>query len=380
MATIRRIDNISIDNVYSKIGKVYMFGAGNTVSTIYKQSDSARFINTIVALVVSDKRKESIDIAGIDILSILELPDTREINIVIAVRDYAKVLGLFDSFDNIMVYLPTDEAFDKLFENQSNIETLDYYKKLKRERLLFKYIEIETINRCNGECSFCPVNRNEKQREYKKMSIQLFNKIIDELSELNYCGELALFSNNEPFLDDRIVSFAKVARQKLPNAYIYLYSNGTLITEEKYIEIINYLDSMQIDAYIDDGAMEPSYVQMIRKWSKNEKSSSKMRFFRISPKAIRYSRAGNAPNKRDVVAVNELCRLPLVQFVVRPDGKVSLCCNDALGEMTLGDLNLNSILEIWNGKEYEMIRERIMRGRSNVKICKYCDSIDRRRL
>lgn len=25
-------------------------------------------------------------------------------------------------------------------------------------------------------------------------------------------------------------------------------------------------------------------------------------------------------------------------MVVRPDGKVSLCCNDALGTMTLGDL------------------------------------------
>lgn len=35
---------------------------------------------------------------------------------------------------------------------------------------LFEEIEIETLNRCNGKCSFCPVNVNEPQRPYHKMS------------------------------------------------------------------------------------------------------------------------------------------------------------------------------------------------------------------
>ena len=36
-------------------------------------------------------------------------------------------------------------------------------------------IEIETLNRCNNICPFCPVNVNQPQREYAKMPNELFN-------------------------------------------------------------------------------------------------------------------------------------------------------------------------------------------------------------
>ena len=51
----------------------------------------------------------------------------------------------------------------------------------------------------------------------------VFKKIIDELAELEYDGRLCLFSNNEPFLDERIMEFHKYARTKLTKARIHLY-------------------------------------------------------------------------------------------------------------------------------------------------------------
>lgn len=51
------------------------------------------------------------------------------------------------------------------------------------------------------------------------MSENLFKKIIDELHELNYSKSLALFDNNEPFLDERIVEFQKYVRKSLPDAF-----------------------------------------------------------------------------------------------------------------------------------------------------------------
>lgn len=89
---------------------------------------------------------------------------------------------------------------------------------------LFDSIEIETVNRCNGTCSFCPVNVNQPQREYAKMNSKLFEKIISELHMIDYNGELALFSNNEPFLDERIIEFSKMAKDRVPNACLYLYT------------------------------------------------------------------------------------------------------------------------------------------------------------
>ena len=66
------------------------------------------------------------------------------------------------------------------------------------------------------------------------MSEELFKKIISELSHINYSGYLSLFSNNEPFLDERIINFAKYARENLKNAELSIWTNGTLLTFEKF--------------------------------------------------------------------------------------------------------------------------------------------------
>ena len=44
---------------------------------------------------------------------------------------------------------------------------------------IFQGIEIETINRCNGSCSFCPINKFEDNRKLKYMESELFYSIID---------------------------------------------------------------------------------------------------------------------------------------------------------------------------------------------------------
>ena len=49
----------------------------------------------------------------------------------------------------------------------------------KKSFPLFESIEIETINRCNGTCSFCPINRNDDTRILHKMSDELFYNIIE---------------------------------------------------------------------------------------------------------------------------------------------------------------------------------------------------------
>ena len=48
--------------------------------------------------------------------------------------------------------------FDRMFLRQSR----KIAKKYMKDDVfpIFQTIEIETINRCNGKCSFCPVNRN----------------------------------------------------------------------------------------------------------------------------------------------------------------------------------------------------------------------------
>lgn len=272
----------------------------------------------------------------------------------------------------------------KLFKRESVFRKVVYvaYKpKIRKdilrcihEKSLFTQVEIETINRCNGVCPFCPINRNNDTREFARMSEELFNKIVTELGELDYRGNLALFSNNEPFIDVRIIDFAQIARKAVPNAFIHLYTNGTLLTEQKIIDILPYLDRMIIDNYDDDLHLTEQSRIADRLCKQNPEIDKKLEIHLRKLNEILYTRGGQAPNNAKKKPFNMPCNLPAHQLIIRPTGHVSLCCNDALGKYTLGDVNKNSLLEIWNSEKYIKIREELAKDRTGLEICKYCDT------
>lgn len=243
------------------------------------------------------------------------------------------------------------------------------------EMSLFSSVEIEIINRCNGECSFCPVNRYTDPRRMKKMDERLFKKIIDELGEMDYTGRLALHSNNEPFLDDRIIEFAKYAREHVRKAFIYLYTNGTLVTLNKFKEIIPYLDKMIIDNYNDQLKLHKN-VQSIHRFCRNDKIlNEKVEIHIRKENEVLYTRGGLSPNNRKRQILHMSCILPYRQMVIRPDGKVSLCCNDPYGTNTLADLNKMTLREAWYSERYEKVRKSLRKGRKYINRCRYCDTL-----
>lgn len=247
----------------------------------------------------------------------------------------------------------------------------------KKSFPLFESIEIETINRCNGTCSFCPINRNDDTRILHKMSDELFYNIIDQLSELDYRGRVALFSNNEPFIDDRICDFAKYAAQQLPNAIKIIFTNGTLVKESIFDKIIKYIDVFNFDIYYDTSIKDeiPSeFRNIIVHNQNNDVVKEKVMIQTIDRSAIRNNRGGQSKNRKKIYKVESPCMLPFIQMIVRPNGETSLCCNDALGKYTLADLKRETLVEAWNNKNYKLIREKLQNTRQNVRMCKLCDN------
>ena len=242
---------------------------------------------------------------------------------------------------------------------------------------LFSTIEIETHNRCNSTCSFCPVNKNDDTREYKKMSVELFTNIIIQLKNLDYRGTVGLYSNNEPLLDERLVDLARIAKQHLPNATIQIYTNGTLLTVDKFVDLMQYLDHMYIDNYNDKLKLITPVQAVHDHCVKNKVYLDKVRIRLRKLHDILSTRGGQAPNRKteQIQSLDVSCLLPFRQMIVRPDGKVSFCCNDALGKHTLGDLAVQSIEEVWNGEIYTSIRKNIIQSRSLLPLCKNCDSL-----
>ena len=236
-------------------------------------------------------------------------------------------------------------------------------------------MEIETYNRCNGGCEFCPVSVKNELRPEIKMDEILFRKIIDDLARIEYDGKLALFSNNEPFLDERIIEFHKYARECLPKTRMHLYTNGTLLTMDKFLQVIEYLDELIIDNYNQNLELIPTNKAIKEYCEKNRELIQKVTIVLRKPKEILTSRGGDAPNRKKKISYsNDRCMLPFRQKLIRPDGKVSLCCNDPLGKVTMGDLNSENIVDIWYGDKFQEAREKIMSGRGNYPHCKFCDT------
>ena len=247
-------------------------------------------------------------------------------------------------------------------------------------------IEVETINRCNSDCGFCPVNRNVDPREYMKMTDQLIDKIARELGERDYDGLLGLFSNNEPLLDRRIVEICRTFRTQAPRAYIYIYTNGMRLDSTTYTGLFDAgLDELIVDNYDDDlELIEP--VRELLAWlnsvgtEKLEHYKSRTTVVLRKKTEVLTNRGGTAPNKSVIEFMDfsylagNSCTLPYIQMVIRPSGEISLCCQDATGKVTLGDLSKQSIHEVWNGQIYKTIRNDLKTtGRKALDVCKNCD-------
>lgn len=240
---------------------------------------------------------------------------------------------------------------------------------------LFKTIEIETINRCNGVCSFCPVNKNIDPRSYKLMDKELFNSIIQQLRDISYSGYIGLYSNNEPLLDKRLTEFLQIAKESLPSANFYLYTNGTLLTIEKFEKLIKYLDILIIDNYNDDFILNES-VDKVYKYALTKQYKDKVHIHIRKETEVLLNRAGQSKNRsKNKFKLKSACMYPFEQMIVRPDGKVSLCCNDAVGKMTLGDLNKQSLIDVWNSPNYHNVRNNMLRNRKSNNLCKDCDTV-----
>lgn len=289
-------------------------------------------------------------------------------------------------------YYETDDLivnpYEKVSEVKSeeewkNRESMQYARKavydevelLHDKSQLFNHIEIETINRCNGSCSFCPVNRNVDPREKKVMTREMFYNIVGQLEEINYSGRFTTFSNNEPLLDERIIEFNQYAKKHLPNARLHLFSNGTLMTLEKFKALINILDELIIDNYQQELHLIKPCIEIQEYCKEYPELTKKVTIVLRKPQEILTSRGGEAPNRKNIGNyAKDRCLLPYKQIIVRPDGKVSLCCNDATGKYTLGDLTKEKLVDIWYGPRFEMVRKCLYEGRENWGNCQYCDT------
>jgi hypothetical protein len=256
----------------------------------------------------------------------------------------------------------------------------DHFNQINTDELIENWdgklgsIEIETINRCNGECGFCPVSHGNDPREYHKMSMELFYSIIQQLKEMNYTGWISLQCNNEPLLDNRLFSMLEYIGEHLPAAKLKLFTNGTLLTVDKLERLLILLDHLFLDNYNMKSQFNPASLVALDYIKAHPEYSDKLTILVTRTDAKRGSRAGLVKN-RIFQRLKSPCFFPFFQMVIRPDGKTSLCCNDAIGTMTLADLNQERIEDAWVNTNYQLTRGVMEHaGRQGIITCRNCDT------
>ena len=270
----------------------------------------------------------------------------------------------------------TEEEYKSFIRESFDAEGIvnNCVEEMEKTSPFFHKVEIETVNRCNLNCSFCPVGASRDPRDYAKMSDELYYSIIDQLADMNYNGRLSLYSNNEPLKDERILKFQEYARRKLPDAFLYLVTNGTLLSLDVFQNIIPYLDEIVIDNYgRNKELMKP--IQEIHDYCKmHSELWPKVKIALRNPDEYLTSRGGDSPNRtKSIDYPNIKCTLPWFQLIIRPTGEISTCCADAVGSRTMGDLKKQSLKEAWFSNEFVAFRGALTSGRGKVEKCKYCD-------
>lgn len=233
---------------------------------------------------------------------------------------------------------------------------------------IFSIITIETSSACNRRCSYCPNSKFDRGliKNRKDLKTELFYKIINELVELKWFGQIQLNFYNEPLLDERLPELTKYARLKLPASSIAIYTNGDFLTIGLYKRLIEagvtdfiITQHQQITDSIDKllefrNAIGNNHVKVICK--KLECFSSRSGLIQLSPEEKR----------------TKYCPWPTHNFVVNYEGETVLCCNDYLNTVKLGNIGEKKLIDIWNTPYYKQIRNDLNRGIFRHEICKGC--------
>jgi hypothetical protein len=239
-------------------------------------------------------------------------------------------------------------------------------------------------------------------RQQGVMAMDLFTKVVDECAELGIT-HVRMHNYGEPFLDKQLVEKVRYAKSR-GIAEVGMISNGSLITEELARGMIDAgLDAINIsvDAAGKD-VFERTRVHLdFEDVVTNIRTLARLRAEagRTRPKLIlSFVRQGNTADEQafisewsriaDKIHITDLhnwagtlnaesdvrfpCYRMWLTFTVLWDGRVSLCCADFDGRTVLGDLNTQSIAEIWNAEPYRAVR-RLHLESGGPDICRSCD-------
>lgn len=234
---------------------------------------------------------------------------------------------------------------------------------------LFSAVEIEINSNCNKACSYCP-NSVAERIEKGHISVEMFENIIQQLSELKYQGKISYHFYNEPTLSPNLLRFIALTRSQLPNSNIELYSNGTKID----LAFFESLEIAGVDKFIITKHEKSQAYLFDETYLKLNGAQLKKVLFQKHHEINLTNRGGILKNITSQINTTLLpCHIPSMMLTITKQGNVLPCFEDFNQENVMGNILDQSLKEIWYSEKYITFRKMLSNGlRHNFNTCKGC--------
>lgn len=294
-------------------------------------------------------------------------------------------------------------------------------------------ISIEPSNFCNFKCIMCSHGNEEycnADSPIQHMDWELFEKCISQIED--WCGKvnkklklMKLYSMGEPLLNKHICEMVRRIKEAGIAEQLEITSNASLLTEEIGQNLVDYgLDIFRASIYSIDEERNFEITKNSIKPEKIYQNLSAMRRYRdsqgkdkpfICAKMIdaysdendrfrrKYAeiadeacidkienladsamadyygdRVSLAMEDDERVRVKDVkrraCRYPFTHLTIKSDGEVVVCCADWARKTVVGDVNKNTLQEIWNSKLMYEFRCMMLRTKGEAhEWCRKCD-------
>ncbi len=254
-----------------------------------------------------------------------------------------------------------------------------------------KAVQIEVTNLCNSKCVFCS---HSKLKKFGIMSDELFKKIILDLKEIPSIEVVVPMLLGEPFCDRKIIQKLKLINKILPDKKVVIFTNTSLLTKKK-VEELSKIKNLRVFFSLNGARKETRKrlmglddydhaVKMINLYAKtgnqfevtfvNYPGVSEAELFEFKKKyaktmIIKYK---NFSGDNFEAGPQSNCARAIKEMTIMWDGRVNLCCMDAFGKVIFGDVNKQSVKEVWESSERQRYSEAHKNGEYMGGICSNC--------
>lgn len=273
-----------------------------------------------------------------------------------------------------------------------------------------RQLSIALTNRCNARCTYCG---HKDKTLHSDMDIELYKKIIDSM---DFIEEVQPQIVGEPLLYPHIIEAVRYAKKTKKD--VIIYTNGSIYSEElakglfeaglnKLIFSIDddnkrgfeiqrvgldwnnvYNNFLKFKKIRNDGKYKTKLYVRICKNSVNKDRIKRIRSFWLKladEVAVMNVLDIYKGRERKYEEINISFDCPLLRDSISIDanGQILLCCRDWFGEASSisnvynvmranGKVDGRYILDLYNGSQFNNIRERLRKGKNIPAICKEC--------